>query len=616
MTKQKLEIHSENILPIIKRWLYSDKDIFVRELVSNACDAIYKVKLLRDQGLVQANDEDFKIEISINKTDRTLTFADTGIGMDAEEVQKYIAQIAFSGAEDFMNKYKTNNEKDQIIGHFGLGFYSAYMVAEKVEINTLSYKPEAEPVLWSCDGSSEYTIEKGSRTTRGTTITLFVDNDSDEYLDNHRLQEILKHYCSFLPYPVYLGDQLINSKQPLWIKPASECSTEDYLDFYRYLYPTEEEPLFWVHLNVDYPFHMKGILYFPKTRRDHDVNKNSVQLYCNRVFVSDNCKDIIPNYLMMLRGVVDSPDIPLNVSRSYLQMDRTVRQLSTHISKKVSDSLSSLYRNEKDRFLSCWNDVSMVVKLGILEDDKFYERVKDIVIWKNTSGEWTTVEEYIEKNKDKTKDKIYYTRDPAHATHFLDIYHQKGIEVLCADSPIDPYLMQFLEKKLSATFQRIDAGIDDHLMDKEKEKTILDDSGKTEASHLADFIRSKLSDDKIKVEAKSLATSSLPGFVMIDENQRRMRDYFISLDPKDGLNKMRNLTEQTFVVNTNNPLMTAIQELDHADPELAKDLVQQTYELSLLSQREMDPATLNEFILRNTRVLEKLTKLASSHKPE
>ncbi len=612
MSQHQLEIHSENILPIIKRWLYSDKDIFVRELVSNACDAIHKVKILRDQGLAQAQDEDFKIEIKIDKEQKTLQFIDSGIGMTAEEVQKYIAQIAFSGAEDFVGKYKTNNEKDQFIGHFGLGFYSAYMVASKVQIDTLSYQEGAEPVLWTCDGSSEYTLEKGTRTTRGTTITLFIDKESEEDLEERRMREILKHYCSFLPYPVYLGASLINSQVPLWIKPASECTTQDYLEFYRYLYPMEEDPLFWVHLNVDYPFHLKGILYFPKLKKDLDLNKTSVKLYCNRVFVSDNCKDIIPNYLTALRGVIDSPDIPLNVSRSYLQMDRTVRQLSSHISKKVSDSLSTLYRNERDRFISCWEDASWVVKLGILEDDKFYDRVKEFLVWKNTGEQWTTVEEYIERNRDKIPEKVMYSNDMKHATHFLEIYQQQGIEVLCANSPIDPYLMQFLETKLSpVVFQRIDAGINDHLLDKTREKTVLDASGKTAATVLADFVRSKLTDHTVTVEAKSLASDSIPGFVVIDESQRRMRDYLMQMDPKEAMNKMAQLKAHTFVVNTNNPMMHAVEKIDAIDPNLAQDIVMQAYELSLLSQREMDPATLNDFVARNNRVLDKLTKLAS-----
>lgn len=610
MSKQTLQIHSENILPIIKRWLYSDKDIFVRELVSNACDAIQKVKILCDQNEIQADAENFRIDVIINKAEGTLKFVDNGIGMDAEEVQKYIAQIAFSGAEEFVNKYKSSDEQDQFIGHFGLGFYSAYMVAKKVEIDTLSYKPGAEPVFWSCDGSSEYIIEEGHRQTRGTEITLFIDKDNEEYLEEVRLRHILKHYCSFLPFPVYLGETLINSHPPLWIKSPSECTSKDYLDFYHYLYPMEEDPLFWVHLNVDYPFHLKGILYFPKLRRDFDTTKTNVQLYCNRVFVSDNCKDVIPNYLMVLRGIIDSPDIPLNVSRSYLQMDRTVRQLASHISKKVSDSLGILYRNERERFIASWEDASMVVKLGILEDDKFYDKVKDFLIWKNTENVWKTVEEYLEINREKTKDKIFYTRDEKHASHFLDVYHRKGIEVLCASNPIDPYVMQHLEKVMpSITFQRIDAAIDENILDKDREKTILDASGKTEASHLADFIRTKLGDDKIAVEAKSLASEALPGFVVIDEKQRRMRDYLLQLDPKDVEGKMQAMSGHTFVVNTNNPLMAAVQKLDHIDPELSKDLVKETYELALLSQREMNPSALNEFVARSNRVLEKLATL-------
>lgn len=471
MIKKNLEIHSENILPIIKKWLYSDKDIFVRELVSNSSDAIRKVKILRDQGQVNANDEDFKIEIQIDKNNKTLKFIDNGIGMDAEEVQKYIAQIAFSGAEDFVNKYKSNEEKDQFIGHFGLGFYSAYMVASKVEINTLSYKEGAEPVFWSCDGSSEYVIEKGTRITRGTEITLFIDKDNEEYLEEYRLKEVLNHYCSFFPTPVYLGSTLINTHEPLWVKNPAECTQKDYLDFYHYLYPMDEDPLFWVHLNVDYPFHLKGILYFPKLRRDFDVEKNTVKLYCNRVFVSDNCKDVIPNYLMALRGVIDSPDIPLNVSRSYLQMDRTVRQLSGHISKKVSDSLATLYRNERERFIQCWNDISAVVKLGVLEDEKLYERVRDFLIWKTVDGEWITAQEYLDRYREKTSDKIYYTKDDKHMSSILAMYKKQGIGILCANHPIDIYVMQHIEKNLApAVFQRVDAAIADHIIDKDREK--------------------------------------------------------------------------------------------------------------------------------------------------
>ena len=608
MSKETLQIHSENILPIIKKWLYSDHDIFVRELVSNSCDAIQKVKILRDRGEVEAKDEDFKIEISIDKEHKTLKFTDNGIGMTADEVKKYIAQIAFSGAEEFIDKYKSNQEGDQFIGHFGLGFYSAYMVADKVEINTCSYQPDAEPVFWSCDGSPEYTIEKGTRTQRGTEITLFINKENEEYLEEAKINQILTHYCSFLPYPIYLGTKLINTQFPLWIKNPGDCTQDDYLQFYRYLYPMEEDPLFWVHLNVDYPFNLKGILYFPKLRRDYDVSKNTVKLYCNRVFVSDNCKDIIPNYLMALRGIIDSPDIPLNVSRSYLQMDRTVRQLSNHISKKVADSLSTLYRNDKQRYIAAWEDISLILKLGILEDDKFYDKVKDLMIWKDVKNNWITIDEYLTNNREKTKDKVFYTKDEKHLSHFHDIYAQKNIDIICANSPLDTYVMQFFERKLHpVVFQRIDASLDENLLDQSREKTVLDESGKTEAAHLADFIRAKLDNDLIQVEAKSLASDSVSGFVMLDENQRRMRDYMLSLNPKETNTDML-LGKRTFVVNTNNILMSSLLKLDNINPDLTKDLVKETYELALLAQREMDPTSLNDFISRTNHVIEKLTE--------
>ncbi|MCE2983268.1 MAG: molecular chaperone HtpG [Parachlamydia sp.] len=611
MEKGTLEIHSENILPIIKKWLYSDKDIYVRELVSNACDAIQKVKILRDQGEVEAKDEDFRIDIQIDKEARILRFSDNGIGMDAEEVKKYIAQIAFSGAEEFLSKYKSENENDQIIGHFGLGFYSAYMVADKVEINTLSYKPGAEPVLWICDGSSDYELGSGKRAERGTDISLFIGKEHDECLDQAHIRQVLTQYCSFLPYPIYLDGERINEKDPLWIKPASECTKEDYLNFYHKLYPMEEDPLFWVHLNVDYPFNLKGILYFPKMRKDFDYNKSSVSLYCNRVFVSDNCKDLIPNYLTVLKGVIDSPDIPLNVSRSYLQMDRTVRQLASHISKKVSDSLNVLYKTERERYIAAWQDISFILKLGILEDEKFYERVKDILIWQNTNKEWRTLHEYLESNQEKARNKVFYTIDEKHAGPVLGIYKDKGIEIFIANSPLDSYLIHFLENKMApVTFQRIDAELHENLVDKSREKTILDADGRTEASKLADFIKSKLESDSIEVEAKSLASDALPGFIMMDEKQRRMREYMSRLDPEERGREMPFFNKKTFVVNTNNPLIEAIHQLDRQNPELAKELTQQVYELALLSQREMDPHDLHEFVNRTNRVLEALAKQA------
>jgi molecular chaperone HtpG len=610
MEKKSLEIHSENILPIIKKWLYSDKDIFARELVSNAIDALKKVKLLQERGELESDDEPLRIDIAINKDAKTITFSDSGIGMDAEEVTKYIAQIAFSGAEDFLNKYKGNEEKEPFIGHFGLGFYSAYMVADKVEINTLSYKKDATPAFWSCDGSAEYTLDVGTRQKRGTDIVLHINDDSKDLFDEGKLNQILSHYCSFLPFPVFLDGKQMNTEEPLWIKPASECTKEQYLQFYRYLYPMEEDPLFWVHLNVDYPFTLKGILYFPKLKREYDFNKNSIKLYCNRVFVSDSCKDLIPNYLSVLRGVIDSPDIPLNVSRSYLQMDRTVRLLANHISKKVSDSLTTLYRTEKERFYTCWQDVSVIIKLGAVEDEKFYERVKEFLIWKNSAGTWTTVEEYLDLNRDKTKNRVLYTKDEKHVSHILDIYKSKGVDVLYADGPVDSYVINFLERRLSPTkFERIDSSIDDLLVDKEREKIVVDASGRTEAAKLADFVRSQLADEKLEVEAKSLAADGLPGFIVIDEHQRRLRDYMMSIDRNEDNLALNGLVTPKFVINTNNKLIHAIQQLSTAKPDLAKELVKQAYDLALLSQREMDPTQLNAFVSRTTHVLEQMANM-------
>lgn len=616
MSKKNLQIHSENILPIIKKWLYSDKDIFIRELVSNACDAIYKLKILRDMGVSNATDDEFKISVSVDKEKKTLTFTDTGIGMDAEEVEKYIAQIAFSGAEDFMEKYKTNQEGDQIIGHFGLGFYSSYMVANKVEIQTLSYKEGAKPAFWSCDGSSEYELSEGTRKTRGTEITLYINEESEEYLSDATLRRILNRYCSFLPYPVQLGESLINEKEPLWVKNPSDCTDEEYLEFYRHLYPMEEDPLFWVHLNVDYPFHLKGILYFPKVRREFDMNKTHIKLFCNRVFVSEDCKDLIPNYLTVLRGVLDSTDIPLNVSRSYLQMDRTVRQLGSHISKKVSESLATLYRTDRERFIKAWKDASLVVKLGILEDEKFYDRTKGFLIWKNLNGEWTTAEDYLERNRSKTEDKIIYTVDEDHNSPFIKLYKEKEIEILAAtESYLDSHVMHFLEEKLApAKFQRLDAGIQESLLDKNREKTILDAEGKTEAGKLSEFFRRKLDGEQVEVEAKSFASDALPGFLLLDENHRRMRDYMKAMS-RGGHNFSEPdfFGKKTFVINTNNPLISSIMKLDAKDPELAEALVHQVYRLALLSQKELDPGNLQEFVAKNTDVLEKLTaKLAAS----
>ena len=612
MTKKTLQIHSENILPIIKKWLYSDKDIFVRELVSNACDAINKLRVLREQGETDAVDSEFRIEVRIDKAAGKIRFIDTGIGMDAEEVEKYIAQLAFSGAEDFLKKYESKDEGDQIIGHFGLGFYSAYMVADKVQINTKSYKKDAKPVFWSCDNTHEYEIAEGSRSERGTEIILYVNDENKEYLEAAKLRQILNKYSSFLPFPIYLDDTHINTKEPLWLKAPSECKEEEYIEFYRHLYPMGEEPLFWVHLNVDYPFHLKGILYFPKLRRDFDFKKNNIQLYCNRVFVSDDCKEIIPEYLMMLQGIIDSPDIPLNVSRSYLQMDRTVRQLGNHVSKKIADRLVSFYRSDIEKFLQCWKDIGVIIKLGAMQEDKFYSRVKEFIVWKNLKGEWTTVEEYIERNKEKYKDKVFYIPEGIEDSHFIEMYRERGVEVLQADTMVDTHLMGFLEGKLAPVkFQRVDSEIDDVIIDKDKEKTLLDADGKTAAGKLADMFRTKLDVKDLEVEAKSLASEALPAIIVLDENMRRFRDFMRSSEAQQLNDAKENpFGKQKLVINTNSPLVNAIMKLDNKDAELSKKMVKQVYDFALLSQRELNADGIDSLVKLNNEVLTLLAEKA------
>lgn len=605
MAKGKLKIHSENILPILKKSLYSDKDIFLRELVSNACDAMSKLKLLRDQNEVSFKDEELRIDITVDKEASTITIQDTGLGMTQDEVKNYIAQLAFSGAEEFMKKYEKGNEDDQIIGHFGLGFYSSFMIAKQVDLETLSYKSDAEAVFWSSDGSYDYTIKKSSKQERGTRITLHIDEDSKEFLEPHKVREILNKYCAFLPYPIYLADEHINRHDPLWMKPANECSDNDYLEFYRQLYPMEPDPIFWVHLNVDYPFHLKGILYFPKMTKHFDFSKSHIKLFCNRVFVSENCKDLIPDHLMVLRGAIDSPDIPLNVSRSYLQMDKTVRQLGKHISKKVADRLANWHATEKEQFCKAWHDIQLIIKLSALHDDKFYERAKEFLVWETLEGEWLTTEEYAEKNKEKTGDKVYYVTDKDHALDFIDMYKEKGIDIVLANSTLDTHFINHLEQKNSAIkFQRVDGAIDDVMLDKEKEKSLLDADGKSQAAKMSEKMKKLLGFENLDVEAKSLSSDSLPSFIMLDEHTRRMRDYMRLSQGADA--PLHNFDKHTYVINTNSKLIESILALEETDHDLAKSMAKQVYELALLSQKELKPESLSTFIQRSNEVLEKL----------
>jgi len=599
MTEGKLKINSENIMPIIKKWLYSDKDIFLRELVSNATDATSKRMILAEKGMGSIPSEaTLAITISLDKESKLLTISDNGLGMTKEEVEKYITDVAFSGAAEFVEKYQMDAEKSGIIGHFGLGFYSAFMVASAVEIKTKSYKEGASAVLWHCDGSSNYTIVDTDKESVGTDVILHINDD--EMLDEDKLKSILRKYCLFLPHPIYFEDERINNEEPLWIKQPSDCTEEEYKAFFKKLYPVEEDPIFWVHLNVDHPFHLKGILYFPKVNPRFDFQSASINLYSNRVFVSNNLKDLFPDFLTVMRGAIDSFDIPLNVSRSYLQMNSTVKMLSIHIAKKLGDKLASFAEEDKEKFQSLWPNMETIVKLGALREEKFYDKVKDILLFKTIKGDFLTAESYLEKHKDAYDHKIFYTSEDED-TAFLSMYKDKGIEVLKGGGPLDSALFNTLEAKLSCHFQRIDGGLSDMILDNKENQ-------ESDHKELTDFVKESLDLHYVDVEAKSLSSSELPGFVLIDEGTRRMRDYFAMSQkemPIDAFNK------HTFVINTNNSLVKSVHSLKEHNPKLSKALVKQVYDLSLLSQKEMHPDSLSEFIKRTGSVIEELAAHAA-----
>ncbi len=577
MTKGQLQIHSQNILPIIKKWLYSEKEIFVRELVSNACDAIVKRSIVDGQTETAP-----RIDIRISTEAKTLTFSDTGIGLEADEAEKYLAQIAFSGAEEFVKAYQTN---DAFIGHFGLGFYSSYMVADKVEVKSLSYKQEASSIVWSCDGSSEYEIEASDRSSVGTDVVLHIGKEHEEFLDHMHLFDTVKRFCLFLPYPIYVNDQLVNKKEPLWQKQPASCTDVEYREFYQELYPFEEEPLFWIHLNVDYPFHVQGILYFPRIHKDFDFQKNHVNLYSNRVFVSSDCKDILPEYLTILKGVIDSPDIPLNVSRSYLQVDKTVRALSGHIAKKVVDALHVLYKTDPERFYKVWEDAEVIVKLGLLNDDKFAQKAKELLVWK------TTKETFICPDTSST---YYYVTEEQLGSPLVALYEQKGIDILVAKMPLDAAVMSHLERSNSVRFKRIDSKVEESLI-RDQES----------AGHIKNFVQKSLDTPNLEVEAKSLSSEDTHGFIILSEEERRLRDYLARISKEKAPSAP---IKKTFVVNTNSPLISSVYKLSETKPELASMMVREIYDLAALGQKELSPEELRAYLTRGTKLLQKVAE--------
>ncbi len=575
MQTGQLNIHSENILPIIKKWLYSERDIFLRELISNASDAIQKRQVLASRG--ESPSFEPKIDVKIDAASKTITISDNGIGMDAPEAEKYLSQIAFSGAEEFIKAYEV---QDAFIGHFGLGFYSSYMVADRVEVHSRSYKPEEEGIIWKCDGGIDYSIEKASKKEIGTDVVLHITDEAAEFLQPHMVRGLLTKYCSFFPQPLYFEGVLINSIEPLWIKKSSDCTDVEYKSLYAHLFPFEEPPLFWIHLNVDYPFHVKGILYFPHMKELVE-NKKGVRLYCNRVFVSDDCSDILPNFLMMLKGVIDSPDIPLNVSRSHLQVDKTVKQLSNHIVKKVGDALVHLFKNDRSQYESVWPDLERVVKIGSLQDEQFFGRVQDIILWKASDGSWISSGELRLQSKDAV---CMYAEPVQVNTSLLKSATDSGHKVVISSSPVDAALMMLYERsKEKLHFKRLDSQGADHLFDPAREKTLLDAEGKTFASHVADFFRKALPEG-VDIQAKSLKEDAIPLLIQFEEQTRRVRDYLRHMQPEEA-EQMK--VHPTVLVNTNNSTIDAIYQLNSIDPKKASKLAKDLFDLQRLSQGEL-----------------------------
>jgi len=649
LEKGNISIHTENIFPIIKKWLYSDHEIFIRELVSNGVDAISKLSMLSRSG-EYSGEATAEITIAVDKEAKTLSISDTGIGMSAEEIKKYINQVAFSSAEEFITKYKDNTDQ-QIIGHFGLGFYSSFMVAERVDIDTLSWQEDSQPVHWSCDGSTSFEITEGDRTERGTTITLHLNDDEAEYLEDARIKQLIKTYCDFMPVPIKMGDEVINKQDALWKKSPSELTDQDYLDLYKYLYPFEEEPLLWVHLNTDYPFVVNGILYFPKLKPDVELNKGQIKLFCNQVFVSDNCEEIIPKFLTPLRGVIDSTDIPLNVSRSFLQADRTVKRIADYVAKKVGDRLKELYRDDIATYINTWQDLGTFVKFGSLNDDKFKKQVKDYVIFRSTADlagsedpkvevetegdEWsevqkpavdengnayTTIAEYLARNKEKHENRIYYATDEVSQATYISLLKNQGLEVLFMDSFIDTHFVSFLEQEYSdVKFARVDADLDETLIDGDQESEIVDAAtNKTRSEQIKEVFTSALNRPQVTIRTEALKSndqSTPPAIVLIPEELRRMQEMSAFLQQQG----VQFPDSHTLLVNTSHPLIQNVAKLnqgsivqtdggDSPSAQLANLICEQVYDLALMAQKGFDADGMKAFTERSTSLLTQLTE--------
>ena len=618
-----LSINSENIFPIIKKWLYSDHDIFFRELISNGCDAITKLKKLEMMGEYSFPEgQKNKIQVLVNPEEKTLKFIDTGLGMDAGEVEEYINQIAFSGATDFLEKYKDKTNEDQIIGHFGLGFYSAFMVADEVHIDTLSYKSGAVPVHWECDGGTEYSMTEGNKTEVGTTITLFLNEESVEFANEYRAREVIEKYCSFMPTEIFLSKEGEEPKEdeeptslsdtaPLWTKHPNECEKEQYLEFYRKVFHDYKEPLFWIHLNMDYPFNLKGILYFPKINTEYDSIEGTIKLYNNQVFIADNIKEVIPEFLMLLKGVIDCPDLPLNVSRSALQNDGFVKKISDYITKKVADRLSGMCKTQREDYESYWDDINPFIKFGCIKDEKFSNKMMDYILYKDLDGKYQTlkgllpqepeaevVEEGAEEKKPTT---IFYVTDEIQQSQYINMFRAEGKNAVILRHSIDNAFITHVERANEMVhFQRIDADLTDDFKEAVSEEEL-----KEATDALTELFRKALNNENLQVRVEKLKNEEVSSMVTLSEESRRMQE-MMRMYGMPGMDPTMFGGEETLVLNANNQLVQYV--LTNKEGENTVMFCEQLYDLAMISHKQLSPDAMTKFIARSNQIMMLLTK--------
>ena len=645
-----LSINSENIFPIIKKWLYSDHDIFYRELVSNGCDAITKLKKLELMGeYTRPEDMEYKVQVTVNPDDKTIAITDNGLGMTEAEVEEYINQIAFSGAQDFLEKYKDKANEDQIIGHFGLGFYSAFMVADKVTIDTLSYKEGSKPVHWESEGGLTFEMKDGEKAEQGTTITLYLNEDSYEFSNEYRAREVLEKYCSFMPVPIFLNNEkaepqyetiekdeltdkdtiietivepakteekenengekekykilkrpvALNDTTPLWSKHPNECTDEEYRDFYRKVFHDYKEPLFWIHLNMDYPFNLKGILYFPKINTEYDSIEGTIKLYNNQVFIADNIKEVIPEFLMLLKGAIDCPDLPLNVSRSALQNDGFVKKISDYITKKVADKLSGMCKTDRENYEKYWDDIAPFIKFGCIKDEKFAEKMNDYILFKNLDGKYLTLKDCLEENKEKHENTVFYVTDEKEQSQYINMFKKEGLDAVILPHSIDsPFIGHLEQKNEGLKFLRIDADLNSTFKEEVKED---DEEFKKTSETLTETFKKALGNDKLEIKVEKLKDENISSMLTVSEETRRMQDMMkmynmYGMDPS-----MFGGAGETLVLNANNKLVQYV--LNHGDGENTNKICEQLYDLALLAHGSLSPERMTGFVARTNEIM-------------